>query len=242
MTIHPFKFRVVAVAAALALPMTAVMATNGYFPPGSGVKAMATGGASVAMTDNPFAGVNHPAWAGNRGEVGMGLFMPDRYMNRSGSFTLDSSADSQKNLFLIPELGYNQAVSDRMGVGIAVYGNGGMNADYPGGQIPVANCGQGNVGVDLMQLIVFPTIAYKRNDAHSFGVSPLLVYQQFKAYGLQGFGFLSSDPAKLTSGDDSSSADIGVRLGFLSDAVKPKVTVRLLSLVSAEFQPREINP
>lgn len=224
-----FQIRAAAMAAALALPMTAAMATNGYFPHGFGVKAMGMGGASVAMTDNAFAGVNNPAiaaWAGNRGEVGMGLFMPRRSMNRSGSFTLDASADSQQNSFLIPEFGYNQALSDRMGVGITVYGNGGMNTDYPGGQIPAGNCGlgapqsnvmcgQGNVGVDLMQLIVAPTFAYKVNDAHSFGVAPLLVYQQFKAYGLQGFGFLSSDPTKLTGGKYSSSTGVGVRLGYL---------------------------
>lgn len=44
-----------------------------------------------------------------------------------------------------------------------------------------------NLGVDLMQLIVAPTVAYKFNDRHSVGISPLLVFQQFKAYGLQAF-------------------------------------------------------
>lgn len=221
-------WRTLAAVAIMASPFAA-MATNGYTPHGVGIKSKGMGGASVAMTDNAFAGANNPAaaaWAGNRAEVGVDFFMPRRSMSRTGSFTLDATADSGKPTFLIPEFGYNMALSDKMGVGITVYGNGGMNTDFPGGQIPAGNCGPGapvsnvmcgvgNVGVDLMQLIVAPTIAYKLNESHSIGVSPLLVYQQFKAYGLQGFGFLSSDAARLTSGKYSSSTGLGVRLGYL---------------------------
>ncbi len=38
-------------------------ATNGYFSHGYGIKAKGMGGASVAMTDNAFAGANNPAAA-----------------------------------------------------------------------------------------------------------------------------------------------------------------------------------
>ena len=50
-----------------------------------------------------------------------------------------------------------------------------------------ALCGQGKLGVDLMQLVVAPTLAYKLSPQHSVGVAPLLVYQRFKASGLEGF-------------------------------------------------------
>lgn len=206
-------------------------ATNGYFPHGYGVKAMGMGGASVAMTDNAFAGTNNPAiaaWAGNRGEVGLTFFSPDRAMSRTGSLAgLDTSVDSDKNLFYVPEFGYNRAISDKIGAGVTVYGNGGMNTEYPGGQTncsavggsPTGNalCGIGNLGVDLMQLIVAPTLAYKLNASHSVGISPLLVFQQFEAHGLEAFGAfgLSGDASKLTSGNYSHSTGIGVRLGYL---------------------------
>ncbi|WP_296493965.1 outer membrane protein transport protein [Rhodoferax sp.] len=202
-----------------------VHATDGYFPHGYGIKAMGMGGASVTMTDNAFAGINNPAiaaWAGNRTEGGLTFFAPSRSMSRTGSgFGLDASVDSDKNLFFVPEFGYNQAISDKMGVGVTVYGNGGMDTDYPGGQI---NCGQGpanvlcgkdRLGVDLMQLIVAPTLAYKLNESHSVGISPLLVLQQFKAYGLEAFSPMSSDSANLTGNDYSRSTGIGVRLGYL---------------------------
>jgi len=82
-------------------------------------------------------------------------------------------------------------------------------------------CGNGNLGVDLMQLIVAPTVAYKVNESHSIGISPLLVVQQFKAHGLQAFdnapGFppLTGEPGKVTSGNYSRSTGLGVRFGYL---------------------------
>lgn len=226
-----------AVLALVGAPIGSALATNGYFSQGYGIKAKGMGGASVAMTDNAFAGANNPAaaaWAGNRGEVGLDLFMPKRSMSRTGSVgvgagSIDTNVDSGSNLFLVPEFGYNQAINDKLGVGITVYGNGGMNTDYAGGKIncgaapATANvlCGAGNLGVDLMQLIVAPTVAYKLNDSHSIGVSPLLVFQQFKAYGLQAFdnapGFppMTGAPGKVTNRGYDKSTGLGVRLGYL---------------------------
>lgn len=207
-----------------------VHATNGYFSHGYGIKAKGMGGASVAMTDNAFAGANNPAaaaWAGNRAEAGIDVFMPKRSMARTGG-GLNAAVDSDSNLFLVPEFGYNRAVSDKLGVGVTVYGNGGMNTDYPGGQINCgagpANvlCGSGRLGVDLMQLIVAPTIAYKFSDNHSVGISPLLVYQIFEANGLQAFDNpgapfpnMTGAPGKVTNKGYDASSGIGVRIGYL---------------------------
>ena len=84
-----------------------------------------------------------------------------------------------------------------MALGVTVYGNGGMNSDYAGGQITLWSrgsnmlCGQGNLGVDLMQMIVAPTVAYKVAPNHSIGISPLLGYQAFEANGLHAFAGIS---------------------------------------------------
>jgi len=223
--------------AVVAGPMSAAMATNGYFSHGYGMKAKGMGGASVAMTDNAFAGANNPAaaaWAGNRMELGVDLFMPTREMTRTGS-GLNASVSSDSNLFLVPEFGYNRAISDKMGVGITVYGNGGMNTDYAGGQLsanscgagaPASNvlCGQGRLGVDLMQLIIAPTLAYKVSDNHSFGISPLLVKQIFKADGLQMFQGMSSSPSNVSNYGYDGSNGFGVRLGYLGK-VNDKLSV-----------------
>lgn len=213
-----------AMLAAIGAPLTSAMATEGYFSHGYGMKAKGMGGASVTSTDNAFAGANNPAsavWAGNRIEGGVDIFMPDRGMSRAGAGPLSADVKSDSSVFFVPEFGYNTGISNQIGVGITVYGNGGMNTDYAGGQV---NCGQGpanvlcgsdGLGVDLMQLIVAPTVAYKFNANHSVGISPLLVYQQFKAKGLQAFVPMSGAPNNVTNTGTDSSAGFGVRLGYL---------------------------
>lgn len=228
-----------------AFAATNTWATDGYFPHGFGMKSKGMGGAAVAVTDNAFAGINNPAasaWAGNRAELGVDLFMPKRNASRKApgmQGMLEGDIQSDGSVFAVPEFAYNSKIDDRMAWGVAVYGNGGMNTEYAGGSVTCADsnnqpmqgmnllCGQGKLGVDLMQLIVAPTLAYKVNDAHSLGVSPLLVMQQFKAAGLQAFAGNSAAPSKLTNNGADRSTGLGVRLGYLgqlSDAVKVGAT------------------
>ena len=228
-----------------AFSVTNTWATDGYFPHGFGMKSKGMGGAAVAVTDNAFAGINNPAasaWAGNRAELGVDLFMPKRDASRKApgmQGMLEGDIQSDGSVFAVPEFAYNSKIDDRMAWGVAVYGNGGMNTEYAGGSVTCADsnnqpmqgmnllCGQGKLGVDLMQLIVAPTLAYKFNDAHSLGVSPLLVMQQFKATGLQAFAGNSAAPSKLTNNGADRSTGLGVRLGYLgqlSDAVKVGAT------------------
>ena len=223
--------RNLALAALAAGHLTAATATNGYFSHGYGMKAKGMGGASIALSQDAFAGANNPAaaaWAGNRVEGGVDLFSPRRAMERSGG-GLNAKVESDRNAFLIPEFGYNVGIGSNLGLGVSVYGNGGMNTRYPSGQLncgagpSTANvlCGSGELGVDLMQLIVAPTIAYKVNPSHSIGVSPLFVYQQFKAYGLQafdnlpGFPALTGAPGKVTNNGYDRSTGVGMRVGYL---------------------------
>lgn len=222
-------FRNTAIALAVAGPLTAAMATNGYFSHGYGMKAKGMGGAAVASTDSAFAGANNPAtasFAGNRTEVGMDFFMPKRSAERTGHASMNFSVDSDSNIFYVPEFAINRVFSDKLAGGVSVYGNGGLNTDYAGGQTnctavgasATANplCGSGRLGVDMMQLVVAPTISYKVNESSSVGVSPLLVHQQFKADGLSAFGSfgLSSDANSLTNKGYDTSNGFGMRLGY----------------------------
>ncbi|GAA6143154.1 outer membrane protein transport protein [Hydrogenophaga sp. 5NK40-0174] len=239
--------KMAAVAAAVIAPMGAAHATNGYFPHGYGIKAKGMGGASLAMAQDTFAGANNPAqaaFAGNRVEVGLEFFSPKREMSRSfGGMTL-GTVKSDKELFYVPEMGFNTSLSDELAVGVTVYGNGGMNTSYPGGTTDCtafggmagsnAMCGMGGLGVDLMQLIVAPTVAYKFTPEHSVGVSPLFVYQMFSASGLQMFQMTpgaSTDPQNLTNNGHDSSTGLGVRLGYMG-----KLTDELS--VGASYSPK----
>jgi long-chain fatty acid transport protein len=220
------------VALAALLAAGGASATNGYFPHGYGIKAKGMGGASVAMTEDSLGGANNPAsmaWVGTRLDLGMDVFSPSRDATRSGAGfpTLNGSVDSDSRHFLVPDFGYARMLSSDLSVGVTVYGNGGMNTNYPQGSFDCgagpANmlCGGGNLGVDLMQLVVAPTVAYKLNAQHSVGVSLLVGYQQFKAYGLQAFdnapGFppFTGAPGSVTNNGYDHSHGIGLRVGYL---------------------------
>lgn len=220
----------------------AALATNGYFSHGYGIKAKGMGGAATAMSIDTMGGANNPAsmvWVGDRLDFGVDYFRPIRSARRVGSqggFN-DFNQDSDTNNFFIPEFGYNKMLSNNLSLGVSVYGNGGLNTDYrgntntPAGCDPTgmtadfsrsrnALCGRGELGVNLEQLIIAPTLAYKINNNHSIGISPLIGYQRFKANGLEAFSQISNDPRNLTNDTrvgDKESDDawgLGVRIGW----------------------------
>lgn len=236
------KLRKIAVLVAMAAASSSAFATNGYFSHGYGMKAKGMGGASTAMTIDSFGGANNPAsmvWVGDRLDVGLDLFSPKRSASRNGSGAgIDGAANSGSNLFYVPEFGYNKMMGGDKSVGVTVYGNGGMNTNYSGGQLPGGAgtvcgnpgtgfnpgpgpfnllCGTGNLGINLIQLIVAPTFAMKLNKQHSVGVSLLLGYQKFAAQGLDGFkGFTATGSTNnLTNQGYDSSKGWGLRLGWM---------------------------
>jgi len=225
--------------AALILPAVAG-ATDGYFSHGYGMKSIGMAGASMTRTDDGYGGANNPAemvFAGSRFDIGVNWFSPRRSAERSGAGVppLNGAVESGSTNFFVPEIAYNRMLQPDLSLGVTVYGNGGMNTDYPQGsfQCPTsattfgpANmlCGQGKLGVDLSQLIVAPTVAYKLAPDHAVGVAPLLTYQRFKIDGVQAFSGLSSDPANVSNNGYANSTGVGVRIGYLGH-LSPMVTL-----------------
>jgi long-chain fatty acid transport protein len=222
-----------------ALAALPAFATNGYFPHGYGIKAKGMGGVSTALAQDAMGGATNPAsmvWAGDRFDIGLDVFSPRRWAERTDAAmpTLNGRVDSGREWHFVPELGYNRMLRGDLSVGVTVYGNGGMNTSYPQGDFNCGGgpanllCGSGTLGVDLMQLVVAPTVAYKVTPRHAVGASLLLGYQRFKAEGLQAFdnapGFppMTQSPGNVTNRGHDSSTGVGVRLGYfgqLTDSV-----------------------
>lgn len=240
------KFTRVFAFMALAGLAGSAFATNGYFSHGYGMKAKGMAGASTANHDDAFFGANNPAaaaFSGNRIDLGMDLFSPIREASRTGSTgfgapplpfatpPLDGVSESDSDYFLVPEFGYNRMLNNNLALGVTVYGNGGMNTDYPAfanncGAGSNLLCGSGSLGVDLMQLIIAPTVAYKVAPNHSIGVSPLIGYQRFKAEGLQAFQhpMVSSNGTAVTNNGYDDAFGYGVRIGYMGK-ITPTVTI-----------------
>jgi long-chain fatty acid transport protein len=228
--------KLLAAMTAAALAPLAAYATDGYFPHGHGMKAKGMGGAAMAMTADSFGGADNPAtmaWVGDRVDFGADWFRPDRSAKREGSAmgtgALDGAADGNETQnFIVPEFGFNKMLRPDLSLGISVVGHGGMNTDYPSGQLDQGICqggapngvrvnllcGSGNLGVDLAQLVFAPTLAYRFAPGHSLGVAPLVAYQRFKAYGLDAFKPISSDPDNLTNRGYDDSWGAGLRVGY----------------------------
>jgi long-chain fatty acid transport protein len=208
-------------------------ATNGYFQHGYGVKAKGMGGASIAVVDGALSTANNPAamvWVGNRVEVGFDYFRPDRSATIGGQAYSANGDES----FLLPEFGFNYMLRDDLSIGLALFGNGGLNTTY---DAPIySSFFEGtefgtNTGVDLAQIFISPTVAYKINDNHSIGVAFNAVLQYFSATGLANFcGFTENgvpagmqiacpaDPAAAVDGLTDQGRDwshgFSVRIGY----------------------------
>jgi long-chain fatty acid transport protein len=222
------KIRKIAALTALALLPGISFATVGYFAHGYGMKSIGMGGVGIALPQDALAAAANPAGmvlVGDRYDVGLTLFRPDREASISGSGApVNGTYDANgKSNFFVPEFGYNKMMNPDLSLGVSVYGNGGMNTTYDGG-IPLF--GTGRAGVDLSQLFVAPTLSAKLDRTHSIGLSLNLAYQRFKAEGLQNFTAPVGDPAQFSESPDSltntgydTSTGWGIRLGWTGQVV-----------------------
>ena len=207
------------------LPVTLLLAipafaTDGYFSTGYGIIQQGQGGAGIALPQDSLAAATNPAgilFVGDRFDIGVTVFRPIRSATITGSGApgVDGDYDaSRKKNFFIPELGYNHLLNPKIAVGVAIYGNGGMDSAYTTA-IPLL--GNREAGVDLVQLFVAPTVAFKANAHNAFGISLNIGYQRFSASGLENFANpnFSAAPGDVTDRAGGGSFGGGVRVGWL---------------------------
>ncbi|MBK8596442.1 MAG: outer membrane protein transport protein [Holophagales bacterium] len=194
-------------------------ATDGYFSLGYGTAYKGMAGAGQALHLSTLASATNPATiAFVKGyDLGVALFAPNREYSVSGSpsgypgtFGLaPGTYESHSTGFVMPSLAGAWHLSDQFHLGVAVYGNGGMNTNYPN-----AVFGQSPTGINLMQAFVAPSLAWEFANHQSIGVSPIFGWQSFEAKGLGAFAMFSSNPAKLTNNGADTSTGFGARLGY----------------------------
>lgn len=196
-------------------------ATNGYFAHGYGMRSLGMAGVAYALPQDALVIASNPAGLsalGNRIDAGVTWFKPQRSSTITGNGAgLNGHYDANgTETFLIPEFGYSRQLDERFTVGLAAYGNGGMNTDYR--QNPfnaLSRTGPlGSAGVDLEQAFVSPAVAWKVNEQHSIGLAAIYAHQRFAARGLQPFTAFSAEPTRVTNNGHDHSSGWGVRLGW----------------------------
>lgn len=214
--LHPLLAPLLPLAAALPL---AAHATNGYFSHGYGVRAEGVAGVGIALPQDGLTGATNPAGSAlldDRLDLGLDLFRPHRGATIEGNGAgLDGRYDGDgRKLFAIPEIGWVQRLDERWSAGVAVYGNGGMNTSYD--RSPYSAFGvTGRSGVNLEQLFVSPSLAWRATPTQTLGVALNLAYQRFSADGLEPFTAASSAPANVSGRGTDTSTGAGLRLGWL---------------------------
>ncbi len=169
-----------------------------------------------------MAAANNPAGMvlqGDRLDVGLALFAPMRSYTVTGTpsgggFSLaNGTFDSENELFVIPQYGQNWMLNEESSIGVSVYGNGGMNTEWPGSGPGTGPYLAGTAGVDFSQLFIATTYSRKFSDSASWGISGIIAYQRFEATGVGSFAGFSLDPANLSNNGTDSATGFGVRLG-----------------------------
>ncbi|MES0326704.1 MAG: outer membrane protein transport protein [Gammaproteobacteria bacterium] len=210
--------------------MPVAQATNGYFAHGYSTKEKGLAGAGVAYSQDALAAATNPAgmaFVGERMDVGLALFSPsDRGFTVTGAPTGASFTNavpgetyvSENDLFFIPQFAYSWQVDSDSVMGISVYGNGGMNTEYPAAASPggAGLFGAGDVGVNLEQAFVNLSMAKKGSSNNAIGVSMVLAAQRFSAQGIDGFGGFAADGVgdNVSGNRHSYSKGAGFKLGY----------------------------
>lgn len=215
---------VAALIGGLVLP-TSAEATNGYFMHGTGTKSKALAGAGVAFPQDALAPASNPAglaFVGKRYDAGLAIFKPSREYTISGAPSgfpgtfglVPGTVESDSEYFPVPHFGGSWEMANGSVFGIAAYGQGGMNTDYPTATFydPTSS----STGVNLNQLFILPTWAKAfAGGKHAIGLSPVIAYQQFEIEGALSFGQFSSDPTKLSGNGVDDSSGFGFKIGYL---------------------------
>jgi long-chain fatty acid transport protein len=212
-------------------------ATDGYFSHGFGVKSEGIGGVGIALPQDGLAAATNPAgtaFVQDRLDLGINYFVPKRNAEitgnnlgpggtDNGNYNGDGNASS-----LIPEFGYIYNINPSVTTGLAVYGNGGMNTSYSNN--PFAKFGNtGAGGINLAQLFVTPSVAYKLNENNALGLGVNFAYQQFSAQGLGAFAQTGANqssisPSNVTDNGTDTSTGWGGRLGW-TGKITPDLTL-----------------
>lgn len=208
-------------------------------------------GVGFALAQDALVTASNPAlllMLGNRLDLGVDWIQPKRDATIVGNqFGVGTplvtlvpvlSADAQydgngRRNFFLPDIGVVRRLSPNLRFGFAIFGNGGLNTDYavnPYGAFQLQGEKTG-AGVDLQQVFVAPSLSLRLNCYFAVGISPNLVYQRVKVFGLQAFatkginvpgtalnvpgvvGPYSEDPDHVTNQGYDGSFGYGFRVG-----------------------------
>jgi long-chain fatty acid transport protein len=205
-----FKFRTVAIAAALTFPMTAAMATNGMLMEGYGPISTGMGGASQAIDHGNAGMAQNPATLGmmadgtSRLDVAFGILGPDVKSSMMGM-----EAKSGGTSYIMPAVGYVKR-NGAYTYGVGMFAQGGMGTEYEANSFLAAGSGapvRSELGVGN---VIFP-VSYQVNSALNVGATVKFLWASLDM-------LMAASGPQLSSMVTGASGNIAGALGPLSGA------------------------
>jgi len=208
--------------------VSSVFATDGYFRLGYGPISKGFAGAGSAFYETSLIGGNPAGNVYNDKEwnIGIALFNPNRKYTITGNPSMmegtfgltPGTIESDSKVFFMPSMGKNWKLSEKSALTLSVYGNGGMNTDYP--TMTFYDQSSKTTGVNLAQLFGDIAFSHKISENHSLGISALLAMQYFEAKGLATFAQMSTNPQKLSGNGTDYGYGGGLKVGYMGRLVK----------------------
>jgi len=201
------------------------MATDGYFSLGYGTINKGLAGAGTGYYQASLIGGNPAGNVFNQSQwnIGVAIFNPNRKYTVTGNpsgapgtFGLTpGTVTSDTKYFIMPSIGWNWKVNEKSALTFSLYGNGGMNTNYPTATFydPTSK----STGINLAQMFLDIAYSHKLGEKHSIAIGGVFAYQYFSAKGLASFGAMSSDPTKLSGNGTDKSYGAGVKVGYLGE-------------------------
>lgn len=225
-----FKYNLLTLSLALIFP-TVTYATIGANDYGYGNISKGMAGTGVALPTDSFTSAINPAgevFIKQRVDLGLTVFSPRRgyTANNIGSSSFGvapGSVSSAMNYFFVPNVGYVGNFANNRGAwGVSMYGNGGMNTYYPGAGFPGSTLGtspgvyaSGTAGIDLKQMFLNLSLAWKLAPNFSIGASLIPVIEMLNVRGTGSFAGFSVSPGKLSNRNTQTKYGLGFRVGAL---------------------------
>lgn len=229
-----FKHALLSVAAlCLTVPVNSY-ATNGYFLIGFGSKSRAMGGTGVAYNMGGLAAAFNPAsMIDSSTDITLAgeFFRPKMNIFHDSQRLGPANENSNHDKFMIPAMGATYKWNDRITIGAAMVGAG-MKTEFdqtvnnsactaaggvgcPPTLFNILNSFASNeAGVELYQIQMLPSIAFKFSETHAVGATMVIAGQYFRSEGLEDFGE-AGFTASGTTAPDINSARLGLtNVGF----------------------------
>jgi len=221
-----------AIASALLLSTSAIIpnaiASNGLFALGYGAKQVGIAGSGAAFPQDALIASINPAgvvFVGEQNNFNLQYFSPSREYSVEGPMGAGApfpgpTVHSDSENFFIPSVAFSRSISPRASIGLAIYGNGGMNTDYASHDTPfgMGTFGADHTGVNYAQ--IFTNLNYSRKFANgkaSWGIAAILNYSYIRMDGLNSFAAFSVDSANLSDNGYDHAFGFGLRLGILTE-------------------------